>query len=680
MEVKKVIYTFLGCFIFIISIYASLAIMFEEYDEINNTRLADGFTISAYDIILDVKENNTIDVTENITVNFTNAYKHGLYKFVPVWLEYTNKDGQTTSRKSLVSNFYAVGEEYSIDTVNKKKRIKIGSQNEYVGLGEKTYTIKYNYNMGKDPYKGFDEFIFHAFGDYWGTEIQNATLEINMPKSIDGANINFFLDKYRKTNANSSVDYYVNGNSIYAKFNGSNELTKSLTIDIELPEGYFIGGSYNYGWGSYAIFFFVAFLTIWNFLNWLKYGKDYPKAIETIEFYPPENFDAAQIGFIYGKQTSKKLTIALIIELASKGYIRIDEIMESNKKKIQITNLVIPPEEKLSLEKLVVPRVIKVRKLKIADSNILNSQELDMMQYLFNVGDEINLDTNIDKFLLVKDSLIEKGFIEIISDNEDIRFNELNNRKEEYESSKAEYDKNKSLYDNKIASLTELEKIVYDRLFSGNNVIILSEHDTFYKAFNDVNNNLQNNLKDLIDDNIATNKMFQSMFITLAVFVLGIVSFFLIEDLPPSVSIIYYLTFADFFINLYLTFIMKRKTKYGEEIKAKVNGFRNFLQTAEKDRLEALVNENPNYFYNILPYSYVLNVSKKWVSKFENIPVPNYYTGSFNISNTDSFTDLYSDVYWPESSNSRSSGCSSCGGGCSSCGGGCSSCGGGGSW
>ena len=122
---------------------------------------------------------------------------------------------------------------------------------------------------------------------------------------------------------------------------------------------------------------------------------------------------------------------------------------------------------------------------------------------------------------------------------------------------------------------------------------------------------------------------------------------------------------------------MKRKNSYGEQIKSKINGFKNYIELAEKNQIEMLVEQNPNYFYDILPYAYVLDVSKKWVEKFENIPVPTNDMGNFDYYNIDSLDHLSDSVYIPTSSSSGSSGC---GGGCSSCGGGCSSCGGGGSW
>ena len=701
---KWIWFGYLG-FMIIGAIFSGIVSIFDDSDD-ENMHLADGFDISAYNVVLDVNEDNTIEVTENLTVNFTSNYKHGIYKFTPQWLEYTGKDGETIKRKSTVTNYRAVGDEYTVDSVKKKKRIKIGSADEYVGVGEKTYVIKYTYDMGKDPYKGFDELIFHAYGDYWGTEIKNASIQVNMPKNISGTQINFFLDKYRETNANDFVDYSVSGNTIYAKFNQEKyleyqkkdycsyefrvdeygnckmpeymekELVRSLTIDVELPEGYFVGGSWNYGWGSFIICLITFAITVWNFIRWKKFGKDFPNKAETVEFYPPENFSSAEIGYIYGRQTNKKLTISLIVQLASKGYIKIDEIEKNKKKEIQITNLMIRPVEQLSFDNLIPDRVIKVKKLKLADPTMLDKSELTMMTYLFKNSDEKELKTNLEKFLAVRDSLVQKGFIEIVSDNEDSRFEELNKRKVEYEASKKQYEIDKANYNNKIGkmpSLTNLELTVYNRLFEKENVIILSKHKTFYKAFDDVEKQLKGSLKDLIDDKDATKKMIQSIFISIGVLFLYLISYCLVEDMDPSWKIIYWMSFACIFINVYFTFIMKRKTEYGETVIAKVKGFKNFLETAEKEKLEALVLENPNYFYSILPYTYVLNISKKWMEKFENIPIPEMNMGTYDFNSFNSFNNLYNDVYHPEpvrSSSSSSSGCSSCGGGCSSCGGG----------
>lgn len=665
-------------------------------DDTENISLANGYTISAYNIILDVKEDNKIDVTENITVNWKSRYHHGIYKFTPEWLQYTDKNGNTIKRKSTVSNLRSTSDPYTTDWVKKKARIKLGSASEYVSLGEKTYNIEYTYDMGRDPFKNFDEFIFHAFGDYWGTEIKNATIQINMPKSIEGYNVNFFTDKKRKENVSSYVDYEVIGNTLYAKFNQdkytsyyNKKLKKSLTVDIELPEGYFVGGSWNYGWGSFIITLIIFGITAYTIFKWKKYGKDYSKPAQTVEFYPPENMSAAEVGYIYGRQTSKKLTISLIVQLASKGYIKIDELKEK-KKEIQITNLaLIRPDELVPFDSTLPKRIIEVKKLKEAD-DYLTKKETTMMKYLFKKGDTKLLEANFDKFNAVKDNLVSRGYIEILSDNELTRLSDIDTKKQEYDKKVKQYEKEMLNYNKemgKMPTLTKLESIVYNRLFENKDIVILSEHKTFYRAFDEVEETLKLKLKDIVHDKIATKKMITSIFITILVAILSVISYEFVEDLDPNWEILYTLSYLCIIVNTFFTVFMKRKTEYGEKITAQIQGFRHFLITAEKPKLEALVAENPNYFYNILPYTYALNISKKWIKKFEDIPTPELDMGNFDYSSDWAYHDLYSNVYYPEpvqssssSSSGSSSGCSSCGGGCSSCGGGCSSCGGGGSW
>jgi len=77
-------------------------------------------------------------------------------------------------------------------------------------------------------------------------------------------------------------------------------------------------------------------------------------------------------------------------------------------------------------------------------------------------------------------------------------------------------------------------------------------------------------------------------------------------------------------------FTIKRSV-YGQQMLERVVGFKEFLKTAEKERLEALLNENPEYYYQILPYALVLNVSDIWESKFRGLQMvePSWYQGGY---------------------------------------------------
>lgn len=131
---------------------------------------------------------------------------------------------------------------------------------------------------------------------------------------------------------------------------------------------------------------------------------------------------------------------------------------------------------------------------------------------------------------------------------------------------------------------------------------------------------------------------------------------------------------------------MPKRTSFGSEMLGKLKGFKRFLETAEKEQLEALVNENPEYFYNILPYTYALGVSNVWMKQFETIAMkaPDWYdaSGSFDAHDFNNFmnstmSSARSAMASSPSSGGGSSGGSFSGGGSS---GGGSGGGGGGSW
>ena len=74
---------------------------------------------------------------------------------------------------------------------------------------------------------------------------------------------------------------------------------------------------------------------------------------------------------------------------------------------------------------------------------------------------------------------------------------------------------------------------------------------------------------------------------------------------------------------------MRRRTERGAQWAGRILGLKHFIETVEADKLKMLVNDDPKYFYNVLPYAYVLGVSDKWAKQFESIAVepPSWYYG-----------------------------------------------------
>ena len=118
-------------------------------------------------------------------------------------------------------------------------------------------------------------------------------------------------------------------------------------------------------------------------------------------------------------------------------------------------------------------------------------------------------------------------------------------------------------------------------------------------------------------------------------------------------------------VSMISPFIARRTDYYTSELD-NVLGFKEFLQAAEKDKLETLLAENPQYYYDILPYANVLGVSDIWEDKFKGLTMepPSYYRG-FTVWDVLIFNSLYRHSYRAYSSAtvSRPSSSSRSGGG-----------------
>lgn len=477
----------------------------------NVSYISSEFNIKDYNIILDVDKDNKIDVTEQFTVNIPSEKNfNGIYKSIPLWQKYY-ENNKEVKKKVKITNLRAIGEKFVLNNTNNSIGIRIGSS-RITKSGLHTYTIKYRYDMGIDLNNNLDELIFNVFDNYDNTTISNLNIIINMPEKITNENIAFIKGTQDITN---EVNYTINEKTLKAVLS-EYLLNESITVKMLLPNDYFVGGTYNYGGICLIICIGIIVISLISFILWTKHGKDYNKKCKTVEFYPPDDLDSAQIGYIYGEKSIKKLTASLIIELASKGYIAIKEI-EKNKYEI------------------------------------------------INIG------------------------------------------------------KNKS----NLKQMSLNEQIVYLELFKNGDSNILSEDKTFSNVFNKINSILESTIDKKIND-IKSRKMMNITFVLLIISVVAwLCAYIYIKDLDPKLNWLYTISLIAVFITGFFSIIMERKTTYGEMIISKVMGFRNYLDIAEKNQIEILAEENANYFYDILPYAYVLNISKKWIGKFDEKNVPN---------------------------------------------------------
>ena len=534
-----------------------------------------GYEITKYDVDMKVNEDNSFDIKENIVVNFTEA-KHGIVRNIPLQNKIIREyKGDYKTYAKLLN--LKINDKYKKSIDDSFYNIKIGDANKTV-YGTKKYTISYKYQLSKDNLKDMDELYFNIIGDKWAT-ISNVSFRITMPKSFDKSKLGFSTGDTESTGYNDFLEYKVDGNVITGKYNDTLSPNQAITVRLELPDNYF---TFKEGFSLLTLVAFVVpiVFAVISVLLLKKYGID-DEVVETVEFYPPEGLNSCDVGFTFDGSCSDKSIISLLIYLADKGFLSIEEIPKKG---------------------LLGSASFKIKKLKDYDGE--HEAEKLFMDGLFEGRNEV---TKSD---------LQYKFYQTIDDIKDVYS-----------------DQNKKIYNS--------NNIIYQALILL--FMILSYVALVIPSINIVGNITTNLIP------LAVISFFGTLFfsvrkekengtiVNILIFIIDFIALYIFANLVLGEDYAidkYYgfskYSFAASFATMMLCIaFMPKRTKYGSEMLGKIRGFKNFLETAEKEKLESMVESNPNYFYNILPYTYALGISSKWIKKFESIAIspPNWYSG-----------------------------------------------------
>lgn len=565
---KKILYISFILLMFLLLIPNSKALA--------DTSSSGGYNITSYSIVMNVNEDNTYNITEDINVNFTSE-RHGIYRKIPLTNKIERQDGSRSTIRAKISDV-DINDTYSSSIEDGYKVFKIGNAASTI-TGHHEYIIKYTYSVGKDKLKDADELYFNLIGNNWDVSISNATFAITMPKEFNKSSLGFSSGKYGSTDS-SNISYTVIGNTISGYTSHVLGAGEGITVRLTLPDGYFSKANSFDPTILLPIIIPILFAII-SFILWYKYGRDI-KPVETVEFYPPEGFNSVEIGYIYKGKVADKDIISLLIYLANKGYLKISEV---DTKVLFVTS-----------------KSFQFTKLKNYDGS--NENERVFLDGLFSSSDVVTSSDLQDKFYLTMNKI-------------KTNFSSKKNEETIFEKSSL----TKRLVVLLMIFITLIMLVVSSSVITGETegvaFLVISSIATFFFIF------------------FTTWKISLTPTTKAFIFIWGFcfVGIPLLGTILPSLLIDSSLIVVAI-VNLICIVLMSifyallpKRTPYGTELLGKIKGFRRFLLTAEKEQLEAQVSQNPTYFYDILPYTYVLGVSDKWIKQFESIALqsPNWY-------------------------------------------------------
>lgn len=542
-----------------------------------------GYTIVNYDVSANYRTNNTIDVKEVIDVNF-NSYRHGIYRNIPRSM-YINQDEKY---KIHVKNINVSNDNFEVGSEDGNEVIQIGDANSTI-IGPHTYTISYTLVIPEDYHSDFDFMYYSVLGASWQTSIDHFSFDIQFEKALNEkemCSLKIYSGSLGNRKNDLNVDIHRTKNSVSGQaYNiGANQ---AITLFGKLDANYFVGAQKITTWPTYLFLGLAIVFGLYSLFRAFYLKKSHITPI--VSFYPPNDMDPAYVGTIVDESADTEDLMALIPYWASLGYLRIEETKED----------------------------LVLHKIKDLNSDAKKYQSM-IFQGLFKKEEDVKL------------SKLSKKFAKTMEDAQAV----LN----------AEFTKDKKLSSMDHGFVTCILSVVcmlvcvlLNSKYSLLDMLILTILMAFtflilfFLCFRKQTTSVFSNHKLSIIKNI------------LSIALICILAFFAWYWTQSITAILNfpYMMIGILFTTLPILWSWRFSvmSSYFKEVAPELLGFKDFIEKAELDQLEKLSLENPEYYYDVIPYAMVFGLSEMWTKKFSSIALmqPDWYVSYYDDPYTSYF-------------------------------------------
>lgn len=561
-----------------------------------------------------VSPDNTWSVTEDYDVTY-NEHRHGIYRYLQNEFganRNLNPDGESLNvrykvyrPKIKVQRAYGAEIDINESDENDCTVIRWGSADAYV-TGDQSYGVEYTYQTPDDRVEARD-YIFHSLVPTGvPTTIQRFDFVINFQKPLP-SDIADRLHIYNGPQGSERLakveNLVVTPTSITGTIRDV-EPYCAVTLFAELPEGYYEGTfSTPTKPGLICLYLSIGLALLLLFYEFTSHNPSYTK---TVEFYAPADVTPTLVGKIIDGSTDDIDIAALIPWLAQHGYLTIEEI---------------PKEGGIFGKK----GDVVLRKVQDLPADAPAYQQ-KIMNLLFCKDDELYMSKIGDRH-----------------------------------------------------SKVESAKLAVDKIFTGDKQLTVSHHGGLMVLLllaSTLTIFLSSPVKLFYIDNVILGGIWlvsfafawrmrskqaeQALFASfwkkfrnlagrlLAFLVVLMMCYVILFD--ESENIFTPLQMISMAILCYLACEFSSRnvvdTPYRAEMAGKLKGFREFIDTAEKDRLKMLVDQNPEYFYEVLPYAMIFGLTDKWANLFRDIEMPQarWYVSPYSTFNGHQFCQSMNSV------------------------------------
>lgn len=515
----------------------------------------------------------SVDVIETIGVNAEGyEIRRGIFRDIPLVL--INPDNSRLRSDLRVKSVMRDGrdEPYALDDIGAGfKRIRIGDADVMLSTGRHTYTIRYSMTRMGRVFADHDELFWNATGNYWNFPIDAAVASVTLPK---GAVIDKLVGYTGPPGSQEQA--------VTITRSPDNTATFRTTRPLASGEGFSVAVSFQKGiltepQGLAALLYWlsdhrdlvgpgiaVGLALLYNLLAWSSVGRDPKRGTIIPLFHAPNGFSPGLAHYVDKMGWEKSgwtAFTASIFDLGVKGLLKIDN--PGKTLKVTVTNNAapadLPPGERL------------------------------IYAYLASQG-TVTVDTTTGPKL----NETRAAFIKTIeTENREVYF------------------KNNTGYvvlGVALSAALLLGMVLFD-MIDPVTLIFAAVGAVFLGIFAGI-------LKGFWSSPIFAKVVFAIWIVIFGGNLLGAASSFL-GDFQPDVALIGAASII--LINVIFAVLMRAPTVQGRKVMDQLDGFKMYMDTAEKNRLN-MTGEPPmtvDRFERILPYAIALGVEKPWSQHFE---------------------------------------------------------------
>jgi uncharacterized protein (TIGR04222 family) len=303
-----------------------------------------GWTVRNFEVTLAVRPDAAVDVTELIDANFE-VTKHGIYREIPI--RYAVGMQQYSLRFRLLGVDDGAGTSYqtAVSYEENRVRIRIGDAAHTLG-GPVRYRVRYRVQRailwegtrawgGEDGNRDHAVLRWNATGTEWGVPIAKSTVRVKLPLDLDDSRVVY--DAWTGVYGAKNKDFVkrrIDGRTLLFE-TGALRPGEGITVEVTIP-----GDAVSRpGWASeaaawladnfpYAIFPATLALCI---AAWYYRGRDLPgHGTIVVNYEPPDKLSPAEVGTLIDERVDQRDISAVIIDLAARGYLKIEEVASNS--------------------------------------------------------------------------------------------------------------------------------------------------------------------------------------------------------------------------------------------------------------------------------------------------------------------------------------------------------------